>query len=46
MAAALVGVVGVLPYALSLLDQLPGSVQDTLSSLWILLPLKSPRVWF
>ena len=40
MAGALVGVVGILPYALTLLDELPGSVKDTLPSRWILLPLQ------
>ena len=40
MAGALVGVVGILPYALTLLDQLPGSVQDSLPSRWVLLPLQ------
>ena len=32
MAGALVGVVGILPYALTLLDELPVSVEDTLPS--------------
>ena len=40
MAGALVGVVGILPYALTLLERLPGSVKGTLPSLWILLPLQ------
>ena len=40
MAGALVGVVGILPYALTLLDRLPGSVEDSLPSRWILLPLQ------
>ena len=40
MAGALVGVVGILPYALTLLDRLPVSVQNALPSAWILLPLQ------
>ena len=40
MAGAFVGVVGILPYALTLLDELSGSLQGTLPSRWILLPLQ------
>ena len=40
MAGALVGVVAILPYALTLLDELPGSVKDALPSRWILVPLQ------
>ena len=40
MAGALVGVVGILPYLLTLLDELPRSVEDALPSRWILLPLQ------
>ena len=40
MAGALVGVVGILPYAFTLLDELPGGVKGTLPSWWILLPLQ------
>lgn len=40
MAGALLGVVGILPYALTLLDNLPGSVQETLPSRWVLLPVQ------
>jgi hypothetical protein len=38
MAGALVGVVGILPYALTLLDELPGSVEEALPSRWVLVP--------
>jgi hypothetical protein len=34
MAGALVGVVAILPYVLTLLDELPGSVKDALPSPW------------
>jgi hypothetical protein len=40
MAGALVGVVGILPYILTLLERLPPSVADPLPSLWVLLPLQ------
>jgi hypothetical protein len=40
MAGALVGVVGILPYAFTLLDELPGGIKGTLPSWWILLPLQ------
>jgi hypothetical protein len=40
MSGALVGIVGILPYVLTLLDRLPGSVKDTLPSRWILVPLQ------
>ncbi len=40
MAGGFVGVVGILPYALTLLDRLPGSVSDALPPLWVLLPLQ------
>ena len=40
MGGALVGVVAILPYVLTLLDRLPRSIQDTLPSLWVLVPLQ------
>ena len=40
VAGALVGVIGILPYALTLLDELPSSVKDALPTRWILLPLQ------
>jgi len=40
MVGAFVGVVGILPYALTLLERLPGSVSVTLPSRWVLLPLQ------
>lgn len=40
MSGALVGVIGILPYALTLLDRLPGSDEVTLPPRWILLPLQ------
>jgi membrane protease YdiL (CAAX protease family) len=40
MAAALIGVVGILPYAFTLLDRLPGSIASTLPPLWLLLPVQ------
>jgi hypothetical protein len=40
MAGAFVGVVGVLPYALTLLDRLPGSVEAILPPWWLLVPLQ------
>ena len=40
MAGALIGVAGILPYALTLLDRLPGSVEDSLPPRWILLLLQ------
>jgi len=40
MAGALVGVVGILPYALTMLDRLPGDAVDALPSQWVLIPLQ------
>ena len=40
MAGALVGVVGILPYVLTLLDGMSRGVRDMLPSRWILLPLQ------
>ena len=40
MAGALVGVVGILPYVLTLLDRLPSGVAGALPSRWVLLPLQ------
>ena len=40
MAGALVGVVAILPYVLTLLERLPPSVADSLPPLWVLLPLQ------
>lgn len=40
LAGALVGVLGILPYGVSLLNRMPSSVQDTLPSLWIVLPVQ------
>ena len=40
MAGALVGVVGILPYVLTLLDGMPSSVRDMLPSRWMLIPLQ------
>jgi hypothetical protein len=40
MAGAFVGVVGVLPYALTLLDRVPGSSEDALPPWWLLVPLQ------
>jgi hypothetical protein len=40
MAGALVGVVGILPYVLTLLDRLPSDVQGALPPRWILLILQ------
>jgi membrane protease YdiL (CAAX protease family) len=40
MAGAFVGVVGILPYALTLLDRMPGNVMDALPSRWVLIPLQ------
>ena len=40
MGAALVGVVGILPYALTLLDRMPRSIESTLPPLWLLLPVQ------
>jgi len=40
MAGALVGVVGILPYVLTLLERLPPSVADSLPPLWVLLPIQ------
>jgi hypothetical protein len=40
MAGALVGVVGILPYVLTLLDGMPSSVRDMLPSPWILIPVQ------
>ena len=40
MAGALVGVVAILPYVLTLLERLPPSVGESLPSMWVLLPLQ------
>ena len=40
MAGALLGLIGILPYVLTLLDRLPPSVADSLPPLWVLLPLQ------
>jgi hypothetical protein len=40
MAGALVGLVAILPYVITLLDRLPPSVADALPPLWVLLPLQ------
>lgn len=40
MAGGLVGVVGILPYTLTLLDRFPGGVEGSLPPRWILLPLQ------
>ena len=40
MAGALVGVLGILPYVLTLLDGMPSSVRDVLPSRWILIPVQ------
>jgi membrane protease YdiL (CAAX protease family) len=40
MVGALLGVGAILPYALTLLDNLPESVRDTLPSRWVLVPIQ------
>ena len=40
MAGALVGLIAILPYVLTLLERLPPSVADALPPLWVLLPLQ------
>jgi hypothetical protein len=44
MAGALVGVLGVLPYTLTLLDRLPGGIENTLPSRWILVPVQIVQI--
>jgi hypothetical protein len=40
MGAALLGLAGIMPYVLVLLDRLPSSVADTLPPRWVVLPLQ------
>jgi hypothetical protein len=40
MAAALLGLLGIMPYVLVLLDRLPGGLADTLPPPWVVLPLQ------